>query len=78
VKIHGRRFYNFEGLDTFKAKFKPSRWEPVYMVLQRPDHAWRALIAIGGAFGGTSVASFGLRVLHHAVSQEFRRITRRA
>lgn len=72
LRIHGRRFYNFEGLDTFKAKFKPTSWEPVYAVLQRPDHTWRAFIAIGAAFGGTSVTTFGVRVITHALTQELR------
>jgi phosphatidylglycerol lysyltransferase len=77
ARIHGRRFYNFEGLDTFKAKFRPTAWEPIYMVLQRPDHAWRALAAIGGVFGGASILSFGLRVVVHAVGQEYRRLRAR-
>ena len=29
IRAHGRRFYNFDGLDAFKAKFKPDAWEPL-------------------------------------------------
>lgn len=77
LRIHGRRFYNFEGLDTFKAKFRPESWEPVYAVLRQPEHTWRALIAIGAAFGGTSVLPFAAHVVRHAVTQELARVRRR-
>ena len=29
---HGRRFYNFRGLEAFKASLEPMRWEPVYAI----------------------------------------------
>lgn len=50
VRAHGRRFYNFEGLDQFKAKFRPDRWEPVYAIAAEPRFTPRMLYAIAGAF----------------------------
>ena len=59
VRAHGRRFYNFDGLDAFKAKFQPEWWEPVYAIA-RTGHGRtfppRALWAIAGAFGGRAAA----------------------
>jgi len=50
VRAHGRRFYNFEGLDSFKAKFAPERWEAVYAVANESRFSIRSLYAIGSAF----------------------------
>jgi membrane associated rhomboid family serine protease len=33
---HGGSIYNFRGIYEFKAKLKPTRWEPLYMVLDHP------------------------------------------
>jgi len=52
VRAHGRRFYDFDGLDAFKAKFQPERWEPVYAIALGRAFPPRALYAIAGAFGG--------------------------
>ena len=29
----GTRCYNFDGLDAFKAKFPPERWESIYAIV---------------------------------------------
>ena len=49
---HGKRFYNFEGLDAFKSKLRPGRWEPVFAVTNEADVSFRALYAIASAFSG--------------------------
>lgn len=54
VRAHGRRFYNFDGLDQFKARLRPDRWDPVYAIVDRPSFTPRALWAIAGAFSGGS------------------------
>jgi phosphatidylglycerol lysyltransferase len=61
VRLWGARFYNFDGLDSFKAKFRPERWEPIYAVANESRVSLRALYAIGGAFSGTSPMVFLLR-----------------
>ncbi|HZK77652.1 MAG TPA: DUF2156 domain-containing protein [Gemmatimonadaceae bacterium] len=47
---HGKRFYNFGGLERFKAKFQPDKWEPVYAIQRARSFSPRALYAIAGAF----------------------------
>lgn len=50
LRAHGRRFYNFDGLDEFKAKFGPERWEPVYAVVDRRTVGPMPIYAIASAF----------------------------
>ena len=76
ARAHGRRFYNFDGLQRFKAKFRPHRWEPVYMISCEPHFSMRSLLAVSGAFtGGRLCASF-FGTLKRAVRQEFRWLRR--
>lgn len=61
---HGRRFYDFAGLEAFKEKFRPPRWEPVYLVSAsshlRPHH----LYAVAAAFtGGRPISTLARGVL---------------
>ncbi len=49
---HGRRFYNFAGLEAFKEKFRPHAWEPVYMVAGGLRLTPRELYAVAAAFTG--------------------------
>ena len=48
--MHGKRFYNFRGLEAFKSKFRPDSWEPVYAIENSSRFSVKALIAIAGAF----------------------------
>lgn len=50
AQAHGRRFYNFDGLDAFKTKFQPERWEPVFAIINAPHFSPTALYAIAEAF----------------------------
>lgn len=70
VRAHGRRFYNFEGLDQFKAKFQPDRWEPVYAIANDPKFPPRALLAIASAFSDRSLVSTLARAVFRAVETE--------
>jgi phosphatidylglycerol lysyltransferase len=70
VRLHGRRFYNFEGLDSFKAKFQPPAWEEILAIYNEPRFEPRALYAIAAAFSGRSPPSMLVRALWKAVRQE--------
>ncbi len=72
VRVHGRRFYNFAGLEAFKRKFNPEHWEPVYAITDRRRISLGTLYAIAGAFGGTSPVLFIGRSLLRSVAQEVR------
>lgn len=77
VRAHGRRFYNFEGLDNFKAKFQPERWEPVYAIVNDPVFTPRALYAIAAAFSDGSPIWTIARAFWRAARTELRWLRRR-
>ncbi|MEP7324489.1 MAG: DUF2156 domain-containing protein [Gemmatimonadota bacterium] len=72
VRAHGRRFYNFDGLDAFKAKFFPEQWTPVFAVNHEPRFTPRSLYAIASAFSGGSAAWAIVKAGGRAVKQELR------
>jgi phosphatidylglycerol lysyltransferase len=71
VRLHGRRFYNFDGLDAFKSKFNPDRWESIYAIAHAESFPPSALYAIAGAFSGGAPAKLVIRALAHAAAREF-------
>jgi phosphatidylglycerol lysyltransferase len=70
VRRGGRRFYNFGGLDAFKAKFNPETWEPIYAIAEGASFPPRALYAIAGAFSGGAPIELVLRAIVRAVRNE--------
>jgi phosphatidylglycerol lysyltransferase len=82
VRVHGRRFYNFDGLDAFKAKFNPQLWEPIYAIADADRFPPRALYAIAGAFSGGNpvalIAKASLRAGKQELSSSRRRLTGRS
>jgi phosphatidylglycerol lysyltransferase len=78
MRVHTRRFYNFEGLERFKRKFLPESWEPIYAVTDRPCVSLRTLYAIAGAFGGTSPVLFVGHALLRSAMREARWAVARA
>ncbi len=77
LRAHGQRFYNFAGLDAFKARFLPEWWEPVYAISREPRVSFRTLYAIAGAFSSTSPLAYVGRGLWWALAQEARHLRRR-
>jgi phosphatidylglycerol lysyltransferase len=71
VRAHGRRFYNFEGLDAFKAKFRPDYWEPIYAISNEPRVSVRTLYAIAAAFSEGPPLRFVWRAVLAAAGQEW-------
>lgn len=50
MRLHGKRFYNFDGLDAFKAKLQPKTWEPVFAISNESRLSFRTIYAIASAF----------------------------
>ena len=65
IRDHSAWLYDFEGLRRFKAKLKPSAWDPVYMAYPAPERGIRATLDILAAFARGSFIAFGVRTLIH-------------
>ncbi len=72
VRAHGRRFYNFGGLDAFKAKFCPERWEAVYAIASEHHFSVTSLYAIASAFTNGHPIATVLGGMFQAARQELR------
>lgn len=70
VRAHGQRFYNFAGLEYFKAKFRPAYWDPVYAISNERVFSVRSLYAIAAAFSNRSPLSLVASALGKAARQE--------
>lgn len=70
VRAHGRRFYNFAGLEYFKAKFRPHAWDPVYAISNERGFSPRSLYAIAAAFGDAPPVLLIGRAFAKAAKQE--------
>jgi phosphatidylglycerol lysyltransferase len=77
VRAHGRRFYNFDGLDAFKAKFHPERWEPVFAIANEPRFSFETLYAIAAAFTNGRPLLTVVGGVGKALHQEWRWLIRR-
>ncbi|HEX6069858.1 MAG TPA: DUF2156 domain-containing protein [Longimicrobiaceae bacterium] len=78
MRVHVHRFYNFEGLESFKAKFRPAVWEPIFAIAVGNGFSPRVLHGIAGAFSAGSVSSTIARALLAAARQELRWLADRA
>lgn len=81
ARAHGRRFYNFGGLEAFKAKFRPNGWDPVWLIggggALRPRDLWAVISAYaGGSPAGTLSRAF-VRALDQERHRGWRAIRRR-
>jgi phosphatidylglycerol lysyltransferase len=70
VRAHGRRFYNFDGLESFKNKFHPDCWEPIYVISKEPRFSLSTLNAVAGAFTKGSPIIVVFRAMLRAFGQE--------
>jgi phosphatidylglycerol lysyltransferase len=71
MRRHGQRFYNFEGLDHFKAKLKPCYWEPVFAISNEPKFSRQMIWSIALAFTQNRPFSVAGRGLTKALAHEF-------
>jgi len=72
LRKHGQRFYNFDGLDAFKAKLRPNEWEPVFAVSNESRVSFQTLYAIASAFSGNAPFRMLSGGLVKAAATEFR------
>ncbi len=72
LRKHGQRFYNFDGLDAFKAKLQPEKWEPVFAVANEPRISPRTLYAIASAFSGNAPIRLFVGGLSRAIVTEIK------
>lgn len=70
VRAHGQRFYNFAGLEYFKAKFRPQYWDAIYAISNERAFSVRTLYAIAAAFGDRSPIGLVASAVGKAVRQE--------
>ena len=77
VRAHARRFYDFDGLERFKAKFRPDAWEPVWLATTESRVTAGTLYAVADAFSRER-GPVGLvgRALAGAVADEARTAAR--
>jgi len=67
ARAHANRFYNFRGLERFRAKMHPAYWEKIYAISNERRFSPQALYAVGGAFSEISpVKAIGLAALKGA------------
>jgi phosphatidylglycerol lysyltransferase len=70
ARAHANRFYNFRGLEQFRAKLHPARWEKIWFITNEPRFSARALYAIGAAFSGISpVRAIAIGILKGAAKE---------
>ena len=67
----------FDGLDSFKAKLRPERWEPIFAVSNEPQLSFKALYAIAGAFSANAPVKLVAGALAKAAATEVRWIKKR-
>jgi phosphatidylglycerol lysyltransferase len=77
ARAHGRRFYNFAGLEAFRAKMNPDRWDTVYAISNERRFSPSTLHAIAAAFCDGSPEVAVLKALGKAMKKEVAMTSRR-
>lgn len=78
MRKHGQRFYNFEGLDKFKAKLQPKKWEPIFAVSNESRFSFRTIYAIASAFSANAPVRLVLGGLWRAFVTEIEWLKQKA
>lgn len=63
ARAFGASFYNFEGIRAFKSKFRPCRWEPIYLSYPASQSAASALYDALVAFAPQGLIQFAWETL---------------
>lgn len=77
MRKHGQRFYNFDGLDAFKAKLTPEFWEPVFAISNEPVFSGSTLYSLALAFTDNHPISVIAGGLAKAIASEFATLKRK-
>ena len=72
ARAHGNRFYHFRGLEAFRTKMEPQRWETIYAIANEPRFSPATLHAVARAFCQGSPVTALARALGKALRQEAR------
>ena len=75
ARAHANRFYNFRGLEQFRLKMSPERWETVYAIANEPRFTPRTLYAVGAAFSGIPPWAAIAIGIAKAAKEEIRRLS---
>jgi len=59
----GRLLYDFDGLRTFKGRFKPHAWDPIYLSYPPGGSSWGAVLDTLTAFSRGGLWAFGAQTL---------------
>ncbi|HTU43552.1 MAG TPA: DUF2156 domain-containing protein [Bryobacteraceae bacterium] len=54
ARAHANRFYNFRGLEQFRLKMLPDRWETIYAISNERSFSPRTLYSMGASFSSIS------------------------
>ncbi len=74
TRAHATRFYNFDGLERFKAKFSPDRWRPLHLVTDGRPITVFTFHHVAAAFAlPRGPTRFVARALADAAAEEVRR-----
>ena len=57
ARAHANRFYNFRGLEQFRVKMRPQRWETLYAISNESRFSIRTIYAVGAAFSALKNSS---------------------
>ena len=78
TRAHARRFYRFDGLERFKAKYRPEAWVPLHVVAPGERVGLRTLAAVADVFTGErGLVRHVAGALAGAVADEARAVTQR-
>ena len=60
IRNHGRRFYNVQGLEAFKSKFRPEGWEPIWVVAHEDSPSMGTFLAVADLAACWSMLQYDL------------------
>ncbi len=76
ARAHANRFYNFQGLERFRAKMNPVRWEKIWFISNERRFSLRALYAVGAAFSGISPVRAVASGIAKGIAEEIKAVAR--